>query len=131
MISVVSLLLLEELSELRVSSSYSLLCILLLSELSCGQVTMIEHLSGLAALLLLDVIEVGVPEKAETAEGEQEVALACVVEQVGFVPRGEHSLVHVSERGLVTRLQSAIDPINLIQLLYILTQHIDPSWGYC
>ena len=58
MMKVVSLLLLEELSEVGVSSSNSFLRVLLLPELGVSEVTAIEHLASLSSLCLLDVVRV-------------------------------------------------------------------------
>ena len=106
---VVSLLLLEELGELRVASCESLLGVLLLDELGLSElVGPRPDLALLAALLLLDVVEVGVAEEREHAQHHQEVALALVVQHVRLVPSGEHTLVLMRERRLVTRLKTAV-----------------------
>ena len=105
---VVSLLLLEELGELRVASCESLLGVLLLDEFGLREISPRPDLALLAALLLLDVVEVGVAEEREHAQHHQEVALALVVQHVRLVPSGEHALVLMRERRLVTRLKTAV-----------------------
>ena len=103
-----SLLLLEELCKLRISCCDSLFCILLLHKLSLSEISTVPDLACFPSLLLFDVIEVGVAEETETGEDQSEVSLTLIVEHVWLVPVGEHTLVHMSQRRLLTWLQSAI-----------------------
>ncbi len=103
-----SLLLLEELGELWIACCESLLSVLLLDELGLREVGPLPDLALLAPLLLLNVIQVGVPEEREHAQHHQEVALALVVQHVRLVPSREHTLVLMRERRLVTRLEAAV-----------------------
>ena len=65
MVQVVSLLLLEELSEVRILSFDSLLGVLVLDQLIGREITAFENLTALSALLLSDVACVRVSEEED------------------------------------------------------------------
>lgn len=128
-----SVLFFEELGKLGIACSESLLCVLLLNEFSLSEFLAVPHLARLSALLLLDVVEVGVAEDGADAEHEEEVALALVVEHVGLVPGGEHSLVLVSVGRLVAGVHGAVDAIDRgdERACVSLTSRTGPSSGGC
>ena len=64
----------------------------------------LEGFAAGAALLLLDIVQVGVAEKAHSTEEEGKVTLACVVEGVGLVPVWEFTNIVMGKRSLVTDL---------------------------
>ena len=67
-----------------------------------------EDAARSAALLLFDVVDVGVAEDRNDSKEEEHVAIRGVVEGVGLVPLGELTDLTVGHWGFVTHLKVSI-----------------------
>ena len=99
----------QELRELRVSFLNAFGGVPLVLELAGREIASVEDLADLPALLLLDVVHVGVSEEEDAPETQREVTLRGIVELVGLVPVGERSRVLVRVRSLLACLELTLN----------------------
>ena len=121
----------EELSPLGVSLFNSFNRVQLFHKLIGCEVTTIEYLAGLSTLLFFDVIHERVPEKEHSSDSQGKVTLWCIVERVGLVPIGEHSLILMREGSMLTWLEGSLDATEKDSRSLFLTWDTCPSWGCC
>ena len=74
----------------------------------------LENFSGSTALLLLNIVHVGVPKDGHDSEAEEQITVWGVVESPGLVPVGEHSNLVMGMRSRITDLEVTADLVLLV-----------------